>query len=645
MTEPLFEDPGEALLARGTADPFDALTASEQDQRDQIRVQANGARTLAEVTLVLGAAFLLYRAVVARKTSEEVTPDADSRLVRWLVLKNSSNFIPSWVYMVTPALEAAYTFGAVKAGGTLVPDQMVGEFAQRYAADIANYFTESSADALIEGFNSYVNKKLPRRLAADRALKGFGLNSRMMRSLVGRVARGRVDSVVELDHDASTRDFIETMLVQRAHDIGENEGFNVSQHGLQLSWMYLQKQGRLSALARKMWLTARDERVCRSCGPMHKKEVLVNEPFETPYGKLWVPSMHPNCRCEVRLRVPVKDDFELAKADNWLEREHPRGEGGRFSNKPTQYAERTIDPTLERLIREVQASRDPELEEEVDLGASQVDLGQADLGSTTSLGSSEAQLGDSEVDLAGPGLDLGATSVALTADGPNLDTPIELGSAELVDLDRQLTLRAKESTSAILQAPRPATPIKTHGGVIQLPDSLYFMDPAGFHYYEDYSPIIDHMEPTYAHFEQHHEFTTLQNVEEQINVVYEREIDREANRLIAMGKNHIESIGRDPIMLAPDFVKMAIKAEVLGVGDQPGMRNYARAMGVNRADWILYQYRIDRAHAESFEGFTSAHGSQEYFSAPGRYMVDAEEYLTDEGWPLVVMVLEPDVDE
>lgn len=46
----------------------------------------------------------------------------------------------------------------------------------------------------------------------------------------------------------------------------------------------------------KVWWTARDERVCLACGPLHGRRVRLEEPF--PNGA-YAPPLHPMCRCTV----------------------------------------------------------------------------------------------------------------------------------------------------------------------------------------------------------------------------------------------------------------------------------------------------------------------------------------------------------
>jgi len=551
------------------------------------------------------------------------------------------------VYMVTPALETAYTIGAVRAGTRMAPDHMVTQFAQRYAVDIANYFNETSAQALTEGFNLYVNRKMARRVAAEKVLGAFGLNSKMMRALVGRVARGKIDSVIEINHDQSTMDWIELMLVQRAHDIGDQEGFNVSQHGQQITWLYLQKTGQLSLQALKVWHTARDERVCPSCGPLDKQAVPVNQPFQTDYGKLWVPSMHPNCRCEVRLRSSVREEFAVAKAD-WEEKEHPRARDGRFRNKPSQrpVAERERESQLERLLREVQEREAPRVEEGVSLEGG-VALGGAAEGQVA-LGQGEVSLGQEHVTL-GP-IALGREAVGLGRPTAALSQKaVELQTSQ-VELGQQMVGLASQQTAvALLEKPRVATSAGGPG-IIDLPETLYRLDTAGFHYHPEYSEHLtwsDDGEIEYAFFSPEHEFTTHTNTVDAIQALYEREIDREVERIMTSGKNYVGAQGRDPLQLDRYFVRLAIEAEITGTKDNPALRTYAQAMGIHRNDWILRVYRADRAYADGFVGEMSAHGETEFFQAPGKYYADDELLATDEwgGWPVSLIDIEPEAEE
>lgn len=671
MAADLFELPGDTLLARGTADPIEQLqlTRAEQDQLNLIQGEANSARTLAQVGLVLGAAFLLYRAYVHRKTLEELGtlgPNINSPVLGWLVRRNANSFIVPWVRTVTPAVETAYTIGAVRAGGAMIPDEMVREFATKYAADTAGYFNETSAQALTEGFNTYVNRNLPARLAAEKALQGYGLNSRMMRALVGRAARAKVDSPANLNPDASTHDFIESMLVQRAYDIGDNEGFNVSQHGQQITWLYLQKTGRLSPNALKVWHTARDERVCPSCGPLDKKAVPVNQPFKTDHGSLWVPSMHPNCRCEVRLRSLVREEFVLAKADTppdpQFERQHPRGQGGRFRRitRP-QYAEPeteiAVETDLERALRE--ARERPPVEEEVSIPAPVEIPTELQIPGEVSVAGALQIPGDVSVpqeqaEISIPGPDIaqreGVAIPAAQREAVSISglSPIEIDQAVQ---DLQIAANAQLAIR-MATAPRPVTTAPV--GVVPLMENVFRLDPSGFHYQVEQSPHIDPNEPDFAFFGPEDHFLPLEDVTEQIGTMYAREIDAETRRIMTDRQDFIRQLGMQDIprrQLARE-IKLALTAEILGQTDSDDertdieqLRARARAMGVRREEWIVYEYRMDHTYDKYYVGEEEAFRDTEVWSVPGRYRITGEELLPPTGWPVIVAQVEPEIPE
>jgi hypothetical protein len=89
-----------------------------------------------------------------------------------------------------------------------------------------------------------------------------------------------------------------------------------------------------------MWITARDERVCPQCGPLHGQKVGVNQQFVTSVGQFWTPGLHPNCRCVVRLL-----ENRFSKAD-WDPREHPRGGDPKNPGRFSRVAERDQPPVI-----------------------------------------------------------------------------------------------------------------------------------------------------------------------------------------------------------------------------------------------------------------------------------------------------------
>ena len=657
VTQDLFEVPGDALLARGEMDPLAALqdlqlSRVEQDQLRLTREESEGARTIVQVGLVLAAAFLLHRAYVARRTRAELAGvEPTSKLVASLALRNARNFIPGWVYMVTPALETALTYGQVRSEVPHVPDETIQNFARDYARQIAGYFNETSAEALVEGFNGFVNKKMATKAAVEKALDGYGLNRRQMRSVLTRILPGKVSSVLELDLDKDRHAFIDRLLVDRAYDMGDTESYNIAQQGQQLAWLYNVRRGRLPASARRIWLTAEDEKVCPVCGPLDKSQVPVDKPFETQYGKVWMPTLHPNCRCDVRLFVPrsesiiAKDLYGTRLAD--FNEDHPRQHDGRFRTKANQRKqaatmERPVDPTLDRLLREAQTPLAPPQAQLESPTAEVLDLGEGlDLSSGLNLGRG--------LNL---GLNLGPLNLEQKLDlrapqqGEELQLePLNLPGLQLEALQltapavEQMQLQARAQMSLQLQAPRPATRRAT-GGTIGLPQSMYYLDPSEFHFFTDSHHLVP--DSDYASFGHNDEFTTFDNIEEQIEVIYNREIDRETRRVMNLGQNRLTDEDGNQSILPEDAVRGAFLAEITGDPRYPVLREYARRMGVKREDYTLVQFRLDEAYLEGFEGDTLAFEETEFMKVPGMYRIDSEERLTDQGWPLIVMSLEPE---
>lgn len=87
---------------------------------------------------------------------------------------------------------------------------------------------------------------------------------------------------------------------QRGYLIARTElafGYNKGEY---LAVKQAQERGYMGKCV-KVWCTADDERVCKTCGPMDGKKVLLDEEFDFP-TKLdgWTrltPPLHPNCRC------------------------------------------------------------------------------------------------------------------------------------------------------------------------------------------------------------------------------------------------------------------------------------------------------------------------------------------------------------
>lgn len=271
---------------------------------------------------------------------------------------------PNWTRHVLPQVMAAYGRGFIQSKSGRVPERILVPIAQDYADKLGDYFNETSAQALAEGYQALLNRRVPAQLALDTALNAYGLTSRQMRAYVAMegVPKQKVSSINPLDLKRKAKEFVGRALRDRFKVFAKEEMFKAEQHAHQLVWMFENRSGRLPPGTKRMWITADDEKVCPLCGPLHKKKVDVEEPFVTKTGeKIWTPGLHVNCRCSVRLWVP----HDISKADAWDdedERLHPRdpftGEftrAGTARKKPSSAPPvKEEDPFLRRLIETTQ---------------------------------------------------------------------------------------------------------------------------------------------------------------------------------------------------------------------------------------------------------------------------------------------------
>ena len=84
------------------------------------------------------------------------------------------------------------------------------------------------------------------------------------------------------------------LVKQRAIRIARTEISAATNAGRYLSWMEADERDLLPIGSTKRWITARDERTCDICAPMHGVEIAWEMPFSTGDQ---MPPPHPNCRC------------------------------------------------------------------------------------------------------------------------------------------------------------------------------------------------------------------------------------------------------------------------------------------------------------------------------------------------------------
>ena len=251
-------------------------------------------------------------------------------------------------------------------------------WAKHYAAKLGEGLGATSADGLLASMSMLQRANVAEDVAWKIVYSAAGLPPGQAMS-VTQVAINRWNTMVgtrkPLRPTDLARDIGKLYLSRRGRSIYQNESEVAYNFGVQLTMMNAQKKGLLPADAKKVWVTAIDERVCPVCKPMDSVAVGIEEPFTVRAHtgvlnhevRLWVPPAHPGCRCRVvpdsaiehgiitrtarfsradgraRLKSQLSDLVHDARPGwideavnedvdkGWVEALHPRGAAGKFA--------------------------------------------------------------------------------------------------------------------------------------------------------------------------------------------------------------------------------------------------------------------------------------------------------------------------
>jgi len=296
-------------------DPL-VLTPPEQQEYTRLSNQRDFS-TLEKVGLALGAAFLLHRAIMSRVIKEKAGSEPRVSTLEMIANTTAQSLMLKWVGMALPPLLAGYRIGVKEAKAGQIPEKDLYEIAEGYARQLGEHYNEVSTEAMLMGFQAQVNRKVPPARAARMVAEAFGVPPRAMNALVSiwnsedpkRFTSVLQDSV----RDVRAKTFIDAQLRNRAGQVAEAEAWSTKSQAKQVVWAYGVQKGIIPPDARRVWVTAKDEKVCKHCGPLHRKRVEVGETFDTTLGKAWTPPLHVNCRCDVILEYTSAPRLQLAK--------------------------------------------------------------------------------------------------------------------------------------------------------------------------------------------------------------------------------------------------------------------------------------------------------------------------------------------
>jgi hypothetical protein len=256
-------------------------------------VNTDDSSAFTPLALALGGAFLIAAVVAGRAAHKDAKhPDEAEKSLTETV---SKVFPKTWVQNAVPALLKMYV-----EGGKHAP-----LMAAAHADSLGKHLMDSSIKAVIGGYQAGMNQGQAPQVAWMRALAGFGLTDRDMKTFLSAEANDKTYRT-GLIGPASTQ-VLQKLLTKRADQVGRDEMFAATSMARITGWVLSAAAGDLPGKAKKRWVTANDERVCSLCGPMNNQVKPLDEPFRLPNGtKLYAPLAHPNCRCTVALVNPRK---------------------------------------------------------------------------------------------------------------------------------------------------------------------------------------------------------------------------------------------------------------------------------------------------------------------------------------------------
>jgi hypothetical protein len=297
-------------MAAPNPEDFGFLDAEEASAVEAII--ARRPRGVIAVGLALAAAFMVYRWVMQRRMEKlnATTPELMEQAVQAGLQSSWLAFRSTWVKMTSPLMYAGYLVG-VQESGVRLPQDVLLQMSTGYSESLGNYIHSVSSDAMLSGFRALVNRKVDHRRALKQTSGAFGVGPRTMNTLVNVWTAEEQKAYTNVRQISSVKEkraaqIIAKGIKDRAKALGEHEVWNAKEQAKEASWLWAMDKGIITGAATKMWITADDERVCPSCGPLDKTKIKVTEKFETNKGHTLTPPLHVGCRCEVKLQASMR---------------------------------------------------------------------------------------------------------------------------------------------------------------------------------------------------------------------------------------------------------------------------------------------------------------------------------------------------
>lgn len=354
MTD-LFVDPREEFLVTPQ------FIRAEEQMYDQILMADRS--TMKKAAAAMTAGFLFYRWFLRRRLTQEVAKEGHSLKglkLAWRAVNGESLTILR--SLILPSLIKGYVMGMDEVIFKRVPENVLYDVADGYARSLSTHINDVTREAVMEGFQRQVNRRVPPARAMENVMTAVGVPPRAMNSLVNVWLTSPTDNLtpsVTVDARTKRAEFIiRSETRKRGELIGENEMWTAKTQAKQIVWMYAVESGQLPKDTKRMWVTAADERVCPTCGPLHGVTVPLTQRFEFKGEKAWSPPLHVNCRCDIKLTYKKAGQELVLKA--YGQDKYDRDPKGRFAPMEQRGAKlrlktKTESPEIANIRSQMQA--------------------------------------------------------------------------------------------------------------------------------------------------------------------------------------------------------------------------------------------------------------------------------------------------
>lgn len=183
----------------------------------------------------------------------------------------------------------------------LDPIKNAANWAEGHASQRVAGITSTSAKAVREAVARGIENGVPIKKVADSIRANLKLTPQLAQAAdnmrAALTANGTKPAAVERQVDA----YKSRSIKYRAQTVAQTETMEALNMGARQSLIYSYSQGLLTANDKMIWITAKDERTCPTCGSLSGMTVSIGGNFTLSEGTIDAPPAHARCRCTIGL--------------------------------------------------------------------------------------------------------------------------------------------------------------------------------------------------------------------------------------------------------------------------------------------------------------------------------------------------------